>query len=286
MASAFSALKRFGASSAFNLNRSSVIRRDGGGGGGTGGSSLYSSSSGTGTGSSSSTPAPSQLGFVGGKDGPNVPLTSAAAANGGGMVNNMKIRLYVRKGQHWENLGAARLSVLPPTAAVTATATATAESSRQPTPTQAPQTTGGDISAASSPPVTPTHSRTPSNVTGTPVILGQPGGQGARGPRLPSSSHTPHRVHGNGLEKRLLITRNKDPDIVLLDAVLGESCFERIMQTGIAVKVWNEDEQIGHTGGVTMGRETVYMLQFPGTKEAQWVFQLCGSYRYAVGAGV
>ncbi|KAL2435007.1 hypothetical protein ABEF95_012315 [Exophiala dermatitidis] len=286
MASAFSALKRFGASSAFNLNRSSVIRRDGGGGGGTGGSSLYSSSSGTGTGSSSSTPAPSQLGFVPGKDGPNVPLTSAAAANGGGMVNNMKIRLYVRKGQHWENLGAARLSVLPPTAAVTATATATAESSRQPTPTQATQTTGGDISAASSPPVTPTHSRTPSNVTGTPVILGQPGGQGARGPRLPSSSHTPHRVHGNGLEKRLLITRNKDPDIVLLDAVLGESCFERIMQTGIAVKVWNEDEQIGHTGGVTMGRETVYMLQFPGTKEAQWVFQLCGSYRYAVGAGV
>ncbi|KAL2431945.1 hypothetical protein ABEF95_004091 [Exophiala dermatitidis] len=280
MASAFSALKRFGASSAFNLNRSSVIRREGGGGGGTRGSSLYSSSSGTGTGSSSSTPAPSQLGFVPGKDGPNVPSTSAAAANGGGMVNNMKIRLYVRKGQHWENLGAARLSVLPPTAA--APATATAESGRQPTPTQATQAMGGDLSAASSPPVTPTHSRTPSNVT-TPVILGQPG-QSGRGPRLPSSSHTPHRVHGNGLEKRLLITRNKDPDLVLLDAVLGESCFERIMQTGIAVKVWNEDEQIGHTGGVTMGRETVYMLQFPGTKEAQWVFQLCGSYRYAVGA--
>ncbi len=55
------------------------------------------------------------------------------------------------------------------------------------------------------------------------------------------------------------------------------------MQTGIAVKVWKEDEIIGHTGGVTMGRETVYMLQFPGTKEAGWVFGLCGTYRYGYG---
>ncbi|EXJ92689.1 hypothetical protein A1O3_01241 [Capronia epimyces CBS 606.96] len=263
MSSAFSALRRFGVSSAFNLNRSSVIRKNGNGGTGA---SLYSSSSGTGTGSGSSTPAPSQLGFVPGKDGPNVPSTSAAAANGGGMVNNMKIRLYVRKGQHWENLGAARLSVLP---ASTPAAPAATES--RPT---APGRPGDSVEP--SPPATPAHSRTPSNIT---PVIGQPGQ--SRGPRLASANHTPHRVHGNGLEKRLLLTRNKDPEAVLLDAVLGESCFERIMQTGIAVKVWTEDEEIGHTGGVTMGKETVYMMQFPGTKEATWVFGLCGTNRYA-----
>jgi hypothetical protein len=68
-----------------------------------------------------------------------------------------------------------------------------------------------------------------------------------------------------------------------MDKVLGESCFERIMQTGIAVKVWNEAEIIRETGGVMMGREMVYMMQFPGTKEAGWVFGLCGTYRYGKG---
>ncbi|KIW11280.1 hypothetical protein PV08_10580 [Exophiala spinifera] len=255
MASAFSALRRFSAKPAFNINRSSVVRRDTG----TTGPSLYSSSSGTrtGTGSGSSTPAPSQVGFVPGKDGPNVPATSADAANGGGMVNNMKIRLYMRKGQHWENMGGARLSVLPAPASVPA----------------AEQDSSRSVSVAPSPPATPAHahSRSPSTV--------EPG-SARRGPRLPSSNHTPHRVHGNGREKRVLIVRNKAPDVVLLDAVLGESCFERIMQTGIAVKVWKEDEVIGHTGGVMMGRETVYMLQFASNKEAGWVFGLCGSYRY------
>ncbi|OQV00088.1 hypothetical protein CLAIMM_05632 [Cladophialophora immunda] len=261
--SAFSALKRLGVSTAFNLNRSSVRRRNGGGGGGTG-ESLYSSSSGTGTGSGSGTPPPSQLGFVPGKDGPNVPSTSAAAAEGGGMVNNMKIRLYVRKGQHWENLGAARLTVLP--------APSTAAESGKSTPNRPLATPGA------SPPPTAGPSRSPSN-----LAAGGQLGQN-RGPRLPSSSHTPHRVHGNGREKRILITQNKNHDVVLLDSVLGESCFERVMQTGIAVKTWSEDEVIADTGGVTLGKERVYMMQFPGTREAGWVFGLCGTYRYGVGA--
>lgn len=266
MASAFSALKRFTANSGFNVNRSSVFRRPGSAGIA---GSLYSSSSGTASGSGSSTPVPSQLGFVPGKDGPNVPSTSAAAAEGGGMINMMKIRLYVRKGQHWENLGAARLSVLP---APQATAGHSGASSGTVTPARS-----GTIMEGSSPPVTPAHGRSPSSV----MTVGQPGQN--RGPRLPSSSNTPHRIHGNGREKRLLIVKNKERDVVLLDSVLGESCFERIMQTGIAVKVWSESEAISHTGGVTMGRETLYMMQFPGTREAGWVFGLCGTYRYGTG---
>ncbi|KIW88192.1 uncharacterized protein Z519_11303 [Cladophialophora bantiana CBS 173.52] len=260
VASAFSALKRFGVSTAFNLNRSSVIRKDRSGGTGE---SLYSSSSGTGTGSGSSTPPPSQLGFIPGKDGPNVPSTSAAAAEGGGMVNNMKIRLYVRKGQHWENLGAARLTVLP-------VPSATAESG-QATPNRPVLAPGASPPATGGPP------RSPSNITSA----GQRGQN--HGPRLPSSNHTPHRIHGNGREKRILITRNKNRDVVLLDSVLGESCFERVMQTGIALKTWSEDDVIADTGGVTLGNQRVYMMQFPGTREAGWVFGLCGTYRYGVG---
>jgi hypothetical protein len=58
------------------------------------------------------------------------------------------------------------------------------------------------------------------------------------------------------------------------------------MQTGVAVKVWSEDESIAHTGGVTLGKERVYMLQFAGAREAGWVFGLVGTYRYGMGAGV
>ncbi|KAJ9606003.1 hypothetical protein H2200_009852 [Cladophialophora chaetospira] len=250
--SAFSAFKRFSVSNAFNLNRSSVLRKDGGGG--TAGS-LYSSSSGTRTGSGSSTPAPSQAGFIPGKDGPNVPSTSAAAAEGGGMVNNMKIRLYVRKGQGWENLGAARLTVLPAS------------------PPQSGCTTPKQQGTSSPGTALPAHSRSPSLLTPA----------ATRGPRLPSSSHTPHRVHNNGREKRIVITRNKDREAILLDEVLGESCFERVMQTGIAVKVWSEEERVLDRGGVLLGRERVYMLQFPGSREAGWVFGLVGMYRYGIG---
>ena len=251
MSTAISALKRFGVSSAFNLNSSSVTRKSGLS---RASGSLYSSSTGTrtGSGSGSSTPIASQLGFVPGKDGPNVPSTSAEAAAGAGMVNNMKIRLYLRKDQSWENLGAGRLSVLP-------------------APEMAPKP--GEVhSAGGSGQSTPT--RQPST--------GIPGQPGFKGPRLSSSNHTPHRIHGNGREKRIVIRKNKAANVVLLDVVLGESCFERVMQTGIAVKVWEEDEQIGDRGGVVMGRERIYMMQFPGTREAGWVFGLCGTYRYGI----
>lgn len=242
MATAMSALKRLSASSAFSLNRSSVTKRSGWSR--TSGS-LYSSNSGTGRGSGSSTPVASQMGLVPGRDGPNVPETSAEAASGGGMVNNMKIRLYIRKGQNWAHMGSGRLSVLP-----------------------APESTGNPAGNGKS---------EPSSGNTTPV-RGLPG---AKGPRLSSSGYTPHRVHGDGREKRVVVRKTKkDSDEVLLDAVLGESCFERVMQTGIGVKVWTENEGVAHTGGVMMGREQIYMMQFRGVREAGWVFGLVGSYRY------
>ncbi|RMD41048.1 hypothetical protein DV735_g4084, partial [Chaetothyriales sp. CBS 134920] len=250
LSSAFSALKRFGFSSPFNLNRSSVTWQTGRS---RATASLYSSESGTlaGSGSGKSTPQPSQLGLIPGKDGPNVPGTSAEAANGGGMVNNMKIRLYVRKGQHWENLGPGRLTVMP------------AEEERG---LSRPGTSGETAAPA---PSTATPPRAPPSGASTPT----------RGPQLPSAEHTPNRLHGNGKEKRIIVRKAKDDNVVLLDATLGESCFERVMQTGIAVKVWDENDTIAHKGGVVMGHGRVYMMQFPGTREAGWVFGLCGTYR-------
>jgi hypothetical protein len=163
------------------------------------------------------------------------------------MVNNMKIRIYVRKGQQWANLGSGRLSVLP-------------------APESPPSTADPAIGEDASP--------------NAGAVRGKPG---SKGPRLASSGHTPHRLHGDGREKRIVVRKTKKDDVVLLDAVLGESCFERVMQTGIAVKVWTENAAVADTGGVMMGKEHIYMLQFPGTREAGWVFGLVGSYRYTTG---
>ncbi|KAK5076387.1 hypothetical protein LTS08_007019 [Lithohypha guttulata] len=243
--SAFSALKKFGMNSPFSINRSSVIRRPGFA---VTGDSLYSSSN-SGIGSGASTPVPaSQAGFIPGPDGPNVPQTSAEAANGGGMVNNMKIRLFVRQGQKWEALGQCLLTVLP--AAITV-------KSQHPTP-------GTSTTPRPYPP----------------SAMVQPRGQHYR---LPSSGSTPHRLHGDGREKRILITAAKRKDVVLLDETLGESCFEKVMQTGIALNVWKEDEEINQFGGVMTGRSRTYMIQFRTSMEASWVFNMCGTYRYGTG---
>ena len=182
-----------------------------------------------------------------------MPATSAAAANGGGMVNNMKIRLFLRQGQKWEALGQCLLTVLP-------AATAIKDDS-------APDMTG-----ASTP---------PQRISRAPSSMPQP--RAAQGFRLPSSNMTPHRIHGDGREKRVLITAAKRKEFVLLDEVLGESCFEKVMQTGIAVNVWKEDERINEYGGVMTGKSSTYMIQFRTSTEASWVFNMCGTYRYGAG---
>jgi hypothetical protein len=284
ISSAFSALKRFsGEGGMFNLNRSSVQKKRGSGVSGS--ASLYSSSSGTtGTGSGSASPAPSQMGLQTVKEGIAMP-DGTAGGGGAGVVNNMKIRVYSRESaSRWRDLGAARLTVLP------------APRPLIPNPplddgTSTPPGVGpGDPSPLG----TPIASRTPSM-----ILSGQPNANpdtppnsaGTRdGPRLASSTHTPHRIHGHAHEKRIIITSSKSKNLIpssdqtngttLLDAVLGESCFERVARTGIAVSVWSEDEVIAKEGGVIGGRTTTYMLQMKGEAEAAWVFGLVGRLRY------
>lgn len=79
-------------------------------------------------------------------------------------------------------------------------------------------------------------------------------------PSIPADPRT------TGLEKRILICGRKGN--MLLDVTLGESCFERIARTGIAVSVWEEgvgaNGELGYaaaTGGVISSKSQVYMLQ-------------------------
>ena len=68
-------------------------------------------------------------------------------------------------------------------------------------------------------------------------------------------------------EKRVVIN-GKTKGEILLDEQLGESCFERVARTGIAVSVWEDvigpNGEVGvvkAVGGVAGGRATVYMIQ-------------------------
>lgn len=62
------------------------------------------------------------------------------------------------------------------------------------------------------------------------------------------------------LEKRVLVTGRTRGEM-LLDVTLGETNFERVARTGIAVMVGEQLENIRHTGGVMSARQRVYMIQ-------------------------
>lgn len=70
----------------------------------------------------------------------------------------------------------------------------------------------------------------------------------------------PANPRTTGLEKRILITGKSEGE-TLLDVTLGESAFERIARTGIALSIYEEFAEVGHTGGVLANKTTVYMIQ-------------------------
>ena len=64
---------------------------------------------------------------------------------------------------------------------------------------------------------------------------------------------------------------------------LGESSFERVARTGIAVSVWEEGAAGGampEKGGVTGGTYRIYMIQMKSEAEAAYTFGLVGKLRY------
>ncbi|EMC92080.1 hypothetical protein BAUCODRAFT_142671 [Baudoinia panamericana UAMH 10762] len=88
-----------------------------------------------------------------------------------------------------------------------------------------------------------------------------------------------------GMDKRIIIY-GKSKGETLLDATLGESCFERVARTGIAVSVWEEatgpngEAVVGAHGGVSNARSKVYMVQMKSERDAAYTFGLVGKLRY------
>lgn len=84
---------------------------------------------------------------------------------------------------------------------------------------------------------------------------------------LPPRQETPASPRLTGMEKRVLVY-GKSKGELLLDVTLGESAFERVARTGIAVSVYEEQVgpngevgRVGAVGGVLSARTTVYMVQ-------------------------
>lgn len=97
-------------------------------------------------------------------------------------------------------------------------------------------------------------------------------------PRRPDPS-SPASPKITGLEKRIVVS-GKSQNHTLLDVTLGESAFERIARTGIAVSVYEGCEHVGVTGGVLPNRTTCYMIQMKSERDAAYTFGLVGKLRY------
>ncbi|KAK2814264.1 hypothetical protein FQN49_008252 [Arthroderma sp. PD_2] len=176
------------------------------------------------------------------------PETAKMVVEGGIGLANAKIRLYTRESAtKWRDLGAARLTILP------------ADPAPSNTP---PRHSDGQV-----------HSGTPSPPSGD-----VSGADNSVPPRTPTSSARPGALSRKD-EKRILV-RSKASGETLVDACLGESCFERVARTGIAVSIWEEFEGIAKEGGVVGGSFKVYMIQMKSEAEAAYTFGLVGKLRY------
>lgn len=90
-----------------------------------------------------------------------------------------------------------------------------------------------------------------------------------------------------GQQEKRIIVSGKTKGETLIDATLGENCFERVARTGIAVSIWEEHlgpngelGQVAAVGGVNGARAKVYMVQmksvsfFPLIDMSNW-FRVC-----------
>ncbi|KAI1910680.1 hypothetical protein LOZ61_004298 [Ophidiomyces ophidiicola] len=210
MASAFSAIKRFGAGSKmFSIAKSTLTSRTGSRGG-----SMHSMST--------------RSGSVFNSNGKSQEVSKSGM--GGIGLKSAKIRLYCRESaSKWRDMGAARLTILPvsPSSSRPGTSSNSVQNSASATENEAP--------------------------VDTPIT--------------------------RQLQKRILI-HGKAHGQVLVDACLGESCFERVARTGIAVSVWEEFQGVAKEGGVVGGSFKVYMIQMKSEAETAYTFGLVGKLRY------
>jgi hypothetical protein len=159
-------------------------------------------------------------------------------------LSNAKIRLYARESaSKWRDMGAARMTIMP-------------------APPKNPSRPGTAVSGRSD------------------TSLQRGDTDGASGTSPPASGAASPR-RGVETEKRIVI-RGKTRGETLLDVCLGESAFERIARTGIAVSIReeNEDGSVAKKGGVATGSGKIFMIQMKSEAEAAYTFGLVGKLRY------
>ncbi|MCJ1387381.1 hypothetical protein MMC18_000224 [Xylographa bjoerkii] len=85
-----------------------------------------------------------------------------------------------------------------------------------------------------------------------------------------------------GTNDKRIVVIGKAKGETLLDVTLGESCFERVARTGIAVSVWEafEGGLVAKEGGVVGGKLRVFMIQMKGEAETAYTFSIVGKLRY------
>ncbi|PGH37022.1 hypothetical protein GX50_00005 [[Emmonsia] crescens] len=174
----------------------------------------------------------------------------AKNAAGGIGLSNAKVRLYARESaSKWRDMGAARLTILLAS------------------PVPSPPGTGGANGA---------DGWASSAEFGNGETM-MPDGKSSASP--PQAAPPLPVASTRRQEKRILI-QGKAKGEVLLDVCLGESCFERVARTGIAVSVWEEYDGVAKEGGVVSGNFSVYMIQMKSEAETAYTFGLVGKLRY------
>jgi len=102
------------------------------------------------------------------------------------------------------------------------------------------------------------------------------------GEAVEAATETPAPPRREATQEKRILIRGKTCSEVLLDVCLGESSFERVARTGIAVSVWEGSEggTVGKQGGVIGGSFRVYMIQMKSEAEAAYTFGMVGKLRY------
>ncbi|KAI5812511.1 hypothetical protein BZA77DRAFT_139847 [Pyronema omphalodes] len=93
------------------------------------------------------------------------------------------------------------------------------------------------------------------------------------------------RARNQGEDEKRVVIVNKKGTIVHLDVILGESAFERVARTGIAISILTGEGEEDGTGkpGDTGGlgaKNTVYMMNMKSDAEAAFTFSILGKLRY------
>lgn len=185
-------------------------------------------------------------------------MFNGQTADGSLGLSNCKIRLYLRETTtKWADLGSARLTIMRPGGAA-------------PKPgAPAPVETGSSV---------PIEHSGHETTTGHGIGMKSSAGYASPGNKVSAS------------DKRIVVLGNpkhagaaKDGQWkTLLDVTLGETCFERVARTGIAVSVWENFEggMVAKQGGVNAGRVRVYMMQFKNDADTAYTYSIVGKSRY------